>query len=119
MKPTRSVRIGRICKKHPDENGLRYVGNNRCVECAKEESRKHYASLEMTPAQKITTLLGEIAQLKAENSRSTEREILQLAEIEALRNALRPLLANWDDLRPGESLNVDAARAALGKGEQS
>lgn len=119
MKPTRNVRLGRICKKHPAEIGLRYVGNNRCVECAKEESRKHYASLEMTPAQKITTLLGEIAQLKAENARSTEREILQLAEIEALRNALRPLLANWDDLRPGESLNVDAARAALGEGEQS
>lgn len=67
MKPTRNVRLGRICKKHPDENGLRYVGNNRCVECAKEESRKHYASLELTPAQKITTLLGEIAQLKVEN----------------------------------------------------
>lgn len=64
MKPTRSVRVGRICKKHPYENGLRYVGNNRCVECAKEESRKHYASLEMTPAQKITTLLGEVAKLK-------------------------------------------------------
>ena len=64
MKPTRSVRIGRICKKHPDENGLRYVGNSRCVECAKEESRKNYASLELTPAQKITTLLGEVARLK-------------------------------------------------------
>lgn len=64
MKPTRKVRLGRICKKHPDENGLRYVGNNRCVECAKEESRKHYASLELTPAQKITTLLGEVARLK-------------------------------------------------------
>lgn len=67
MKTTGNVRIGRICKKHPDNNGLRYVGNNNCVECAKEHSRKHYASLEMTPAQKITTLLGEIAQLKAEN----------------------------------------------------
>lgn len=41
-----------------------------------------------------------------------------IAENEALRNALRPLLANWDDLRPGESLNVDAARAAMGGGEQ-
>lgn len=67
MKPTRNVRLGRICKKHPDENGLRYVGNNRCVESAKEESRKHYASLELTPAQKITTLLGEVAQLKTES----------------------------------------------------
>lgn len=59
------------------------------------------------------------AELKAECARSTEREILQLAEIEALRNALRPLLANWDDLRPGESLSVDAARAAMGQGEKS
>lgn len=64
MKPTRNVRLGRICKKHPAEIGLRYVGNNRCVECAKEESSKHYASLQMTPAQKITTLLGEVARLK-------------------------------------------------------
>ncbi len=67
MKTTRNVRIGRICKKHPGTNGLRYVGNNNCVECAKEHSRKHYASLEMTPAQKITTLLAEISKLKAEN----------------------------------------------------
>lgn len=65
MKTTRNVRIGRICKKHPAEIGLRYVGNNRCVECAKEESRKHYASLEMTSAQKITTLLAEVSRLKA------------------------------------------------------
>ncbi|WP_448120040.1 hypothetical protein [Pseudomonas veronii] len=67
MKPTRSVRLGRICKKHPAANGLRYVGNNNCVECAKEQSRKNYASLEMTPAQKITTLLGEVSRLKTEN----------------------------------------------------
>lgn len=59
------------------------------------------------------------AELKSEVARSTEREILQLAEIEALRKALKPLLAHWDDLKPGESLNVDAARAALGQGEQS
>ena len=59
------------------------------------------------------------AELKAEVARSSEREILQLAEIEALRNAFRPLLAHWDDLKAGESLNVDAARAALGQGEQS
>ena len=59
------------------------------------------------------------AELKAEVARSTEREVLQLAEIEALRKALKPLLAHWDDLKPGESLNVDAARAAMGQGEQS
>lgn len=64
MKPTRSVRIGRICKKHPEENGLRYVGNSCCVECAKEASRKHYAGLELTPAQRITTLLAEVSRLK-------------------------------------------------------
>lgn len=40
-------------------------------------------------------------------------------ENEALRKAFRPLLAHWDDLKAGESLNVDAARAAMGKGEQS
>lgn len=67
MKPTRNVRLGRICKKHPELNGLRYVGNSCCTECCIQASRKHYANLELTPAQKITTLLGEIAQLKAEN----------------------------------------------------
>lgn len=64
MKTTRNVRIGKHCKRHPEIKGLRYVGNSTCVECAKEQSRKHYASLEMTPAQKITTLLGEVARLK-------------------------------------------------------
>lgn len=67
MKPTRNVRLGRICKKHPELNGLRYVGNSCCTECCIEASRKYYANLELTPAQKITTLLGEIAQLKTEN----------------------------------------------------
>lgn len=77
MKPTRSVRVGRTCKKHPAANGLRYVGNNNCVECAKERSRKHYASLEMTPAQKITTLLGEVSRLRkalTDLDESIERE---------------------------------------------
>lgn len=64
MKPTRNVRLGRICKKHPELNGLRYVGNSCCTECCIQASRKHYANLELTPAQKITTLLGEVARLK-------------------------------------------------------
>lgn len=64
MKTTRNVRIGKHCKKHPEIKGLRYAGNSTCVECAKEQSRKHYASLEMTPAQKITTLLAEVSRLK-------------------------------------------------------
>ena len=63
-------------------------------------------------------LFGETERLKAEVARSAEREILQLAEIEVLRKAFRPLLAHWDDLKAGESLNVDAARAAMGKGGQ-
>ena len=52
----------------------------------------------------VQVLAAEVARLSAEN--------------EALRKALRPLLAHWDDLKAGESLNVDAARAAMGKGEQ-
>ncbi|NMX98639.1 hypothetical protein HBO43_18755 [Pseudomonas veronii] len=64
-------------------------------------------------------LRAEIAGLKA-GYEAYERVSAELkAEVEALRNALRPLLAHWDDLRPGESINVDAARAALGQGEQS
>ena len=56
-------------------------------------------------AEAAINLLAERGQLKAEN--------------EALRNAFRPLLAHWDDLKAGESINVDAARAAMGQGEQS
>ncbi|MEX5547863.1 hypothetical protein Q1J68_19785 [Pseudomonas pergaminensis] len=56
-------------------------------------------------AEAAINLLAERDQLKAEN--------------EALRNAFRPLLAHWDDLKAGESINVDAARAAMGKGECS
>lgn len=40
-----------------------------------------------------------------------------IAENESLRNTLRPLLSHWDDLKAGESINVDAARAAMGNGE--
>lgn len=36
------------------------------------------------------------------------------AENEALRSALRPLLAHWVDVKPGESVNIDNARAAIG-----
>ncbi|CAN2966191.1 hypothetical protein [Pseudomonas fluorescens] len=64
-------------------------------------------------------LRAEIAGLKT-GYEAYERVNAELkAESEALRNALRPLLANWDDLKPGESINVDAARAAMGQGEQS
>ena len=35
-----------------------------------------------------------------------------------LAQALRPLLAHWDDVQPGESENIDRARAALAKATQ-
>lgn len=38
-------------------------------------------------------------------------------ENEALRTALRPLLTHWDDVKPGESMNVDRARSAMRWGE--
>ncbi|WP_448120064.1 hypothetical protein [Pseudomonas veronii] len=61
-------------------------------------------------------LRAEIAGLKT-GYEAYERVNAELkGEVEGLRNALRPLLAHWDDLRPGESINVDAARAALGQG---
>lgn len=64
-------------------------------------------------------LRAEVAGLKT-GYEACERVNAELkAEVGALRNALRPLLAHWDDLRPGESINVDSARAALGQGEQS
>ncbi|WP_338568765.1 hypothetical protein V6L78_19845 [Pseudomonas canadensis] len=69
--------------------------------------------------QEVEALRAEVAGLKT-GYEAYERVNAELkAENEALRNALRPLLANWDDLKPGESINVDAARAALGQGEQS
>lgn len=75
---------------------------------------------------KIISFLAERDQLRAEVAglktgyEAYERVNAELkAEVEGLRNALRPLLAHWDDLRPGESINVDSARAALGQGEQS
>ena len=84
-----------------------------------ELSRRQFHSI-------AQALLIERDRLSAENAglktgyEAYERVNAELkAENEALRNALRPLLAHWDDVRPGESLNVDAARAAMGKGEQS
>ncbi|WP_448120504.1 hypothetical protein [Pseudomonas veronii] len=64
----------------------------------------------------IARLRAEVAGLKTGYEAYEQVNAELKAEVEALRNALRPLLAHWDDLRPGESINVDAARAALGKG---
>ncbi|WP_457967656.1 hypothetical protein M1D68_16000 [Pseudomonas sp. R4-84] len=66
-----------------------------------------------------TQLKAEVAGLKTGYQAYEQVNAELKAEVEALRNALRPLLAHWDDVRPGESLNVDAARAAMGQGEQS
>lgn len=60
------------------------------------------------------------AELKAECARSTEREILQLAEIEALRKALVGILDLYDTDEGCRSLpQYINGRAAMGKGEQS
>ncbi|WP_288081221.1 hypothetical protein [Pseudomonas sp.] len=60
------------------------------------------------------------AELKAECARSTEREILQLAEIEALRKALVGILDLYDTDEGCRSLpQYINGRAALGQGEQS
>lgn len=67
MKTAVNFAWGKVCQKHPDQNGLRYAGNRCCVECSKEQSRDHYAGLALTPSQKIATLLAEIAQLKTES----------------------------------------------------
>lgn len=64
-------------------------------------------------------LRAEVAGLKTGYEAYERVNAELMGEVEGLRNALRPLLAHWDDLRPGESINVDAARAALGQGEQS
>lgn len=59
------------------------------------------------------------AELKAECARSTEREILQLAEIEALRKALVGILDLYDTDEGCRSLpQYINGRAAMGKGEQ-
>lgn len=59
------------------------------------------------------------AELKAECARSTEREILQLAEIEALRKALVGILDLYDTDEGCRSLPQHInGRAALGQGEQ-
>ncbi|RTY74381.1 hypothetical protein [Pseudomonas veronii] len=62
-------------------------------------------------------LRSEIAGLKTGYEAYERVNAELMGEVEGLRNALRPLLAHWDDLRPGESINVDAARAALGQGD--
>ena len=69
--------------------------------------------------EKNDQLRAEIAGLKTGYEAYERVNAELMGEVEGLRNALRPLLAHWDDLRPGESINVDAARAALGQGEQS
>ena len=91
-----------------------------------EGSVQSLIQMERNTGNRALEYAGRCDQLRAEVAgletgyEAYERVNAELkAENEALRNALRPLLAHWDDVRPGESLNVDAARAAMGKGEQS
>lgn len=67
MKPDRQTAIGKVCAKHPELLGQRYIPNRICIECAKENSRRVYAARELTIGQEITVLRGEISRLKAEN----------------------------------------------------
>ena len=88
-----------------------------------------FAIVLLAAAQRIRRQEANLDQLKTENKRLVPFEEAYattcsvrnrlIKEGEALRNAFRPLLAHWDDLKAGESLNVDAARAAMGQGEQS
>lgn len=125
MKPTRNVRLGRICKKHPELNGLRYVGNSCCTECCIQASRKHYANLELTPAQKITTLLGEVAKLKAENEaiRKTLAECTDSLHAEMLQKFGGQLPGDMHPVTRREydrdMAEVSGYRAAMSSGEQS
>ncbi|PUB36584.1 hypothetical protein C8K66_10263 [Pseudomonas sp. GV105] len=92
--------------------------NERQAAQFKEWQASHHANY-VAAADERDQLRAEIAGLKT-GYEAYERVNAELkGEVEGLRNALRPLLAHWDDLRPGESINVDAARAALGQGEQS
>lgn len=51
--------------------------------------------------------------------RQSAEELGRLMATQAyLAQALRPLLAHWDDVQPGESENIDRARAALAKATQ-
>ncbi|SEC25794.1 hypothetical protein SAMN05216178_4004 [Pseudomonas saponiphila] len=91
-----------------------------------------FAIVLLAAASRIRRQEASIAQLKAENERlegalefkaidaKTYKEASERfqAENKALRQALKPLLEHWSDLEPGESIYVDAARAALSKGEQ-
>lgn len=85
---------------------MRYVGNSCCTECCIEASRKYYASLELTPAQKITTLLGEVARLKDES------EVLRSQNNEFRRNAGSMSLGGFGDAfyKVAERLGITGAR---------
>lgn len=102
MRTCGNIRLGRICKLHPELNGRRYVANNNCTECCKERGRKVYAALDLTPSQKITTLLAERDQLKAENERlKMELECAQLN----LSIAVGVKNSQQDELREAQAEN--------------
>jgi hypothetical protein len=76
MKPDRQTAIGKVCAKHPELLGQRYIPNRICIECAKENSKRVYAARELTIGQEITVLRGEINRLKAENKELHEMILL-------------------------------------------
>lgn len=67
MRPKTSS--GKVCPKHPELQGERYVGNRLCVECAKEQNRARHAKRTMTVTQELTMLREQVSRLNAENAR--------------------------------------------------
>lgn len=84
----------KTCKQHANEPIFIYV---QCAACEIQRYR------------------NQVDELKAECARSTEREILQLAESEALRKALADILDLYDTDEGCRSLpQYINGRAALG-----
>lgn len=89
------------------------MGSKNIEKTIRENKRLKELVARFQESAKITAEATDAANRFGENMEQ-ERDQLK-AENEALRKALRPLLAHWDDLKSGESINVDAARSAMSK----
>jgi hypothetical protein len=78
MKETSNTSSGKVCAKHPELQGLRYVPNRICVECSKARSRAVHAKRTMTVPQELTMLRSQLRD--------------STAECEALRKALHDVV---------------------------
>ena len=102
-----------IAENNSLKGSCKAMGSKNVDKTLRENKRLKELVEKFQESAKITAEATDAANIFGENMERAKNRLK--ADNEVLRKALRPLLDHWDDLKPGESINVDAARAAMSK----